>query len=691
MEPLTVTPARRAVWSQLRESNHPYYRKVIENALKDTTASPQYASDGRWSGLARLWTGDPAFSRRAYDHVKNQRTGQSFENAAVLDGNKLREAGTEFAITYSWIADDLSEGERNAWRDWLIRSAEAFLKVAPRLNDSDHTTGIYFFLATLDRLFGTDYRTRPVVVQMREAVRKYCTVFGNGGMWPEGSEYSLGTMYLLFNGAEAAGIEDYPEVVAFREQVITFLPHFFVSDLKELFEHEDEESPNDPHWQSLENVFAYLSQFSPAIRQLEIDVRAACNRPAGNPLYPRYFVYSDPNGPVAPWKEQAGLFMVAPGVGQVISRRGWEPDDEAAWMWFPPYSLGMLDHDYGVFGELRIRDDRKWKRDRPQAYSGSVLLGNHTVIGGLGAPKEIGVFNGGTRIGDKVTYGSGTNAGVLQNQGRVPIATLLNEKTVSFVWLMDRDVVLKIERIHLADTTDLARFAESADDAKILAAPIIETLWQSQTTMPVVTDGVIVDDGRVQPLYACEMKVVDLDPLNVGTIAAKEKGWYTSVIPTTVEKFQILVTLMGEADVRIDRLNDVQTIRVRKAGFRDAVIYSSVKPGPVLTTTIKLSANGGKSSLHDPTKIEGIRAARAVTVDPAWSRERDADVYVEQADGLVQLATEPTTEEELAAARAEIDRLTADLMEAGRELLTTRARALQAEAVVQLVREAVSI
>jgi hypothetical protein len=657
MNALLITPERRARWDRLRTENHPYYKAVLAGGLLDNTTGARYASSGRWSALAVLMSHDSSFSRRSYDHVKNAQLGKTFETAAVMDGNRLREYGIEFVVTLSWIYRDLSEAEVNAWRDWLFRTADATLAGSIRMNDSDQVVGTYFYLACLDRVFGSTYLQHPKSVQMREAIWKFCAVLAKGGQWPEGGEYSLGTMNLLFTGAEAAGIEDYQDVVTFRDEVIRYLPHTFTPDLKDTFEHGDDQTRHDPHWLNLETVLAYLGQYSPEIRQFEADLRAVWNRPAGTPLYPRYFVWADPSGPLAPWKPMAGTYAVAHGVGQVYSRQSWDPAAEAVQMWFPPYSLGVLDHAYGIFGEIRVRKGGQWTRDRPIAYSGALLLGNHTIIGGLSAPKEVGVFTGATRLGH-VTYGSGTNAGVFAATGRYqPPPTLLNEKSVSFICLMDRGVILKIERIHLTDTVDLARFAETADKAKIAAAPLIESIWQSQTVMPTVANGVITDDGRVQPLYPCTIKVVDEDPLSLGSIAVQEKGWYSSVIPTSVAKFHVLVTLLGEADVTVEPLGDVQRIRVKKAGHRDAVVYSSAKAGPVLTTT-----RVGSVAAPDPTKIAGILAARAVTVDPAWA-EVGADVYVEQADGLQQLAPpvqpQDPTATDLRAALVEIQRLAA--------------------------------
>jgi hypothetical protein len=658
--PLLVTPTRRAIWNRERAENHLYFRELLKGAIKDYTSSPKYASNGRWSALGYQKSGDVALARRAYEHVRAERPGGTFAAAPVLTGNHLREAGAEFVLVLTWVADQLTPVELAAWRDWLFRSANATLLSVIRMNDSDQVVGTFFFLACLDRVFGSSYLTHPQALTMRAAVRKFCAVFGEGGQWPEGSEYSLGTMNLLFTGAEAVGFDDYPEIAAFRDQLIQYLPHTFVPGLRDTFEHGDDQTPHDPRWLALETILAYLAQYAPAIRQFDADLRVVWKRPAGTPFYPRFFYWADPYGPAIPWQPTAGTYAVSPGVGQVLSRTGWEASAAAIHLWFPPYSLGTLDHAYGIFGELRMYDRGAWVRDRPIAYSGSLLLGNHTLIAGLPAPKEIGVFNGETRLGDRVTYGSGTNAGVYAAPGRAqPPLTFLYEKTVSYVWLMELGVVLQIVRVHLADVRDLTRFAETVDDPTIEGALLINTLWQSQGVVrPTVLNGVITDNGRVEPLYPCTITVVDEGPLALGTITAGERGFYASVVPTTVSTWQILVTLIGEADVTIEPLGDVQRIRVHKSGHRDVVLYSSARPGPALTTSTFTNTHGGKTVVHDPTKIAGILAARAVTIDPAWA-DAAADVYVELPTGLHELGAAPpvSCEEQLRVALLEIARL----------------------------------
>lgn len=652
MTPLLVTPERRANWDRLVAEQHAYYKAVLAGAKQDNTTSPKYASGGRWSALAYQMDGDATHARRAYDHVKLSRVGDTFETAPELEGNDLREHGTDFTVTLTWIADQLTTGEVDAWRDWLYRSVERFLRGTIRYNDSDQVVGSYMCMAALDRAFGSTFLERPQAIEMREAIRKYCTVMAAGGQWPEGSEYSLGTMNLLFTGAEAYGLEHFPDVVAFRAQAIKWLVHHYVPGLKDGMEHGDEQGAHNVDLKALETLFAYFSQFSAEIRQFELDCRAVWNKPVA-PLYPRYFFWADPNGPVAPWRQWAGTFAISPGVGQVISRQGWgdeNPGDSATMMMFSPFSDGRLDHLYAIFGELRIWSFGRWTRDRPQAYSGAQLLGNHTIIAGTGSPMEVGVFHGGGRIEGKITWGAGSNAGVYCIVGRRnPPETLLCEKTVVFLWLESMSVWLKIERIHLAENqpgAPLARFAEAgAAREAIVKAPLIQSIWQSQTKVPAVINGAIFDDGYVRPLYPCTIDVVDVDvpKLNLGTIAEKERGYYCNVKPLNVDKFGIYCTVIDENDdlveATIETHGDVQSIRVTKPGHRPAVIYYSAKQSPVIMTT-EVGAQPGTSA-YDRSKINGIRDALTVILDPTWA-EADADVYVWQPSGLQQLAPPPT-------------------------------------------------
>ena len=473
-------------FDRLKAENHPHYQRVIRDALVDDTTGERYGSRGRWSALAYRMSGDRAHALRAYTTVLSP--APDFAAVLPIESNARREHAAESVLTLAWIMDALTPAQVEAYRGWLDRTAVDTLAEAQRLNDSDRVVGEYIFLALVDQLFGTTYLTHPKAIAMRAALGKFCTVYGKGGQWCESTDYNTGTLFLLFQGAEMVGIDKFPEVLAFRTEFIKLLPHMFTPGLRDAFEYGDDQTPHNPVWHGLESLLAYLGNHAPEIRQLEIDLRVAWKRTAPwapqstqEPLYARYFVWADPYGPTKPW-QPAETFAVAEGAGQVYARTDWTADATALMAWFPQFSLGVLDHAYFIFGDFRFWKDRKWHNDRPIAYSGALQLANHTILMGLRAPTEVGVFTGATRVPGKVTYSSGSSAGVLAASGRyLPPLTFRHEYGRSFFWLEDRGVLLVTERIHIDDVVDLGRYAETAEKPKAAAAPAIQTLWQSQT------------------------------------------------------------------------------------------------------------------------------------------------------------------------------------------------------------------
>jgi hypothetical protein len=302
---LIVTSKQREIWSQLKAQNHPYFKQILSEAAKDNTTGARYGSGGRWSRLAYDITRDPQWARRSWEHVL-ARTGKGDWNTApvLAVSNDLREHGAELVETYAVIKPELTLEERDAWRGWFLRQAEEVLRVGVRLNDSDQVVGTWMFMAHVDAEFGTDYTSRTMrnpsnatgsnpVAAMREKIRWFTEVLSEGGIWCESSDYNLGTLYLVFRGAEALGIENYPEVLALRDQVARLLPHTFTPDLRDTFEFGDEQSPNAITWHAFEDLLAYLGHYTPELRQLEDEVRQAYAKPFGAPMYPRYFMWAD--------------------------------------------------------------------------------------------------------------------------------------------------------------------------------------------------------------------------------------------------------------------------------------------------------------------------------------------------------------------------------------------------------------
>lgn len=647
ISPPIVTESQQALWTRLATEKHPYAAKVCEGGARDNTPTVLYGSGARWSSLCARMTNDQAMARRSWEAYKllSRANGVDFTRNYAGDANYIREHATELLTTLTRIAPWLTADEITAAKAWHVANADRAIK-SIRLNDGDQVVGVCMFLHTMDRAFGTTYRTVPLVVQMRDAIRGF-VARADGGGWVDFGDYDTGTLYILFNGAEAAGIEQFPEVVTLREQMTKAFPQWFTPDLKDQFELGDDESPNAMKRHTEEDLMAYLGHYSAEIRGFEAELRQVRNWLYGAPLYPRYFEWADPFGERKAWREHVGTWLVNPGLGKVYFKTGWSPQDCGILAYFPPLSTGLggIDHVYRWFGHWRAYCNGKWTRDSPIGYSPNMKLGNQTVLAGLSAAQEVGVLTAAQIVGP-IVYVSGTNAGLNVDSGYYnPPSTYRYELSPSVFVIPAWDAAVKIERIHVADpktqmlsatTTSLSRFS-AADQARIKAAPLIRSYWHAQTTLPVVQDGVIVGDDRITPLYPATFTVEDMaaniatNPAFYGTLNSKEAKWFVTVDPQDqTPGFRALTTLRGDITGSIETVGDVQKTRLRKLGQKDIVIYSSVKPSPVLTTS-----KSGASSVYDRNKVNAILAARSVT--PGDWADSTADVFIEQANGLVQI------------------------------------------------------
>jgi len=641
--------SQRPIWAREKAENHAYYKEVLRVAALDATPGMWYGSNGQWSALAYAMSGDVAHAHRSYAAVLSTFGKGNFNTAPTFYGDSLREFGVEQVVQWTLIQDALAPADRDAYKGWLLRIADRVLVDGCRFGDSDQLTGTHFFMVLIDKTFGTDYGnmsmanpsgTGPQIVSdMRAQVRMFCEVLAEGGDWCESSDYNLNTLYVLYHGAECVGIDDYPEVKVFRDSNARSFIASFVPDLKNTFEWGDEQTPDYPPFQLVEDVLAYLGNTYPEAAAFEADVRAAMDEPFGTAFYARYFFWANPYAMQADWHPFVGLSHFSPGVGQLTARTGWTAEDAGLWSWCPSYNKGELDHGYYVFGDFRVWNRGVWTRDHPLGYSDDVRLANHVILKGMGSSVEVGLMTGTAVAPGQYAYTAGANGGSSVFPGFYdPPETFIHERARKVLWLMQRNVLVILDRIHVEDPTVLPKYGRyyAADKKKMDGAVLIDTLWHSNDE-PEIVDGQIRAADLVRPLYPCTLeKVNQADIVYTGWPHDSERHWHTRVIADAGPGFHVLATVIGDVTATAELLGDLHRVRVTQAGHPDLVVYSSAVAGPKLVTS-----KNGTVSVHDPTKLDAIVQAQTIVNPPP--ELPDCDVFVLQPDGLEFVPASGTT------------------------------------------------
>lgn len=673
---------QQAVWDRMKRDNHPWYSYILQNAEKDDTSAARYASRGRWSMLAYQITGDKKYARAAFR--EHQKGNKNF--GAPLTGNALREHGIESVMLYDWTYPALNQSERDTFLEYLKRTADGAVRTGIRVIDSDQATGVYFFFAVLDQVAGTNYVSGPIPDRsaigmqgvgglrataadwssMRNAIRLYTEVMGEGGQWIESSEYNTGTMGLLISGAyavdTATGQDFFPEVKAFRRAAVRHQMHTFTPDLRDTFQWGDVQNPNGIRWLGQDDILSYLSglEDSPHMRQFEKDVASRHGRELGtDAAYARYFYFSNPYGSTSEWQQFAGLYLVTPGTGHVYARTGWSQEDCGFHIYFPAHSRGVVDHGLHELGSFRLRCGNEWLISRPLAYSSEPRLANQVLIMNAGPSREAapGVLAAGFRAGE-VVYAAGSSAGVGPSISRNyynPPPTYAHESTRSALYLMDdrdRPVIVLFDRIHAEDPRQqrmpsgnpaFSRYS-AAEQARmnrslgvkqwVLHMPVRPSLGTDGRSYSWPVGNTRVHVRQVLPPEDAKHTVVDekTDVIS-GSIFDEQRKFAVHSVPAVPRDFDTFLHVIsanrdGEAITASPITSgDIQGVRLSRPGKSDVIALFNAKPGPKLTTT----ATGGRY-VRDTNKITDIVAARVLKTGFDVRLPSPATVYVADLD-----------------------------------------------------------
>lgn len=479
---LIETPQQRAIWDRMKAENHVGYQQIVKN-----TTWERYNDIGRWEMLAAIVNRDQALGTKSILEIQNVLSNWT----NIFAGNESREYAIELPVMYGCLYPYMTDEQRTNFYDYNVKVAEKILSML-RLGDSDQATGNILGLLLMDKVMGTSFGQRtffngitnqpvggltPTDCQIessgRDAVCYFAKVMGEGGAWPEGTQYNGGTLWLWLSGIQWLGIENFPEALPFLRALPKYLMHEHMPGLRNRWEFGDTEHPNQmilahgPQdiWQVLQSLLDEIGepQLAAYVRQFEVDMLAANGIKTQNPLYARYYYRHNPYGQKLAWREWAGKSYAAVGQGLANWRTGWDCADKGTYLQTPGVTRGVVDH-WNAF-EFDIRHFRKCQTavDHPLGYGADRRLFNTVLVRDSGMSIEVGGLTGTAYLENVVGYAGGYNAGVSQDvyEGYTPAPPTFQHGQFRHVFEpLDGpadapSVLLVVDTIHAEDPTTL--------------------------------------------------------------------------------------------------------------------------------------------------------------------------------------------------------------------------------------------
>lgn len=594
------TPERQAVWNRMVAENHPWWQRLKSWAEATGTPNERYADMGQYATLAYQWTGEAKYARTAWERIqpilKTMRP-------AWNNRNGTREEFITWVWMYDWLYPALSADEREYFIKYLNTLGDLVLDRVEgvpwgtRPGDSDETTGQYFGLAFMDLATGPDnpragtFLSSTVGAQaipvggldatgvnfdtLRNAISCYVSR-AKGGAWIESSEYNVGTLKLLFIGAEgvrtATGADHFPEVTALLgeagiEQIHELCPGFIENG--QLFKWGDCEHPRDPQTQgivALLGVLAGLNQdnksVGPYLHRLTEDIVAGPIPHAERP-WDRFFLYYNPYAAEADWRTLPKAYYVE-GQGILYMRDGW--DDGASAFMAHMGNRVFVDHEVDYLGDFQLFRKGQWAVTHPIAYAGNEgERMNSMLIAGLSSSAEVRralAHEFGPE--GRYAYFVGVTGGQHYWQGYWnPPPTFLHEWTRSMLYLpaADRssDVIIVYDRTNADNPRELGRWPDRyypRDKERMETAPLKQWIFHmpvepriAEASIEWKTEG--GQNLRVDTLLPAERKVEAFDENVIGVpgyIHDYEKKWQVRVTPKDQRQWDTFLNVVSVFD-----------------------------------------------------------------------------------------------------------------------------------------------
>ncbi len=486
--------------------------QIYKHIKTQADSGARYGDFGQWPALAYKITCaagacDSKYVTKAWTQL-NAAAGEQGDGFLTrptactnsgIDGNYSREIGWQLVLMYDWLYGGLNAGDRTIFLKRLNLMAGCVAGTGYfRADDSDQSTGDYFHVAMLHaatttynstintiwadstRKIGGYTATAADGTTRRNAIKKYAEDFAVGGVWPESTEYNLGTLKILCLAAEAlrtaqSPTDNYPEVKTFcnaaAEAHIHEVSPGVSNSVSQPYQWGDTQDIRD-----LQSFYRFETCLSLAglanrasasiadeIQDFCMDYLESSSLTTLDP-YPRGFIVFDPTNTRGN-HATLGKTFYAPGQGIMLSRSGWTLGDSLlgvhmpGWMTFDRANgSSQIDHSVILFGEFQLWKNGAWAITHPLTYGGPSLDSrgsNGLTHAGVAAAAGIGTgpreYRSVQAQEENTSHGyvyiTGTQGGSFTFSGAWNMPpTFLMEHTRSIVYLPSWDVVVVHDR-----------------------------------------------------------------------------------------------------------------------------------------------------------------------------------------------------------------------------------------------------
>jgi hypothetical protein len=616
----------------MRAENHPWWKMLLSSADRTNTSSQRYEDLGQWATLVYQITGNRLYADKALAVIRKE-----FANTSRKGLNFMREYGAEYAVFFDWLYPAMSAADRSSFVAMLNRWADEATtntwspSFPIRTDDSDQTVGNYFQFAFLalataqDNPRAGEFLARSYVggltptaadrSSLRNAIKQYATQLAEGGVWPEGTQYNLGTLQLLMMGYEgvrtATGVDHFPEVTALLPQLAMGQVCEMSPDLKAFIQWGDTEEPRALRLFRRVTTLGMLGGLlqddpscGPYANQLVADFVAKYGAVGYNSAEPlsRIFYFYNPYAAKSTRQRLPGHFR-ALGQGLQIYHDGWEATDSLLSIHFPQRQL-PVDHEVNFFGDFQLYRRGEWVLTHPLAYDGLVREGEGTntmLIGGLSSMQE--VKNTGPVEVDpqgRYLYTAGTTSGQYYRLPYYdPPTPFLKEWTRSFFYLPSRDkrsdTLVVFDRVFADPVARLDRYRK-ADQQRITAAPGLKQWIVHMPVSPIVAaDGISWrtaggQDVKVSTLLPASPRrqIIDEDATWPDTFPYPRKAeqkWQVRLMPPTDRQWDTFLNVVQAWDAGTTLRNtlvrsaggEAEGVLVDRAGHPHALLLFGAK------------------------------------------------------------------------------------------------------------------
>ena len=616
------TPQRQALWEHLSNQGNPDWSNAVRAAGATSTKSARYADLGQWATVAYQLTGNPSFAEKAWSRISHKM------GTRPSDRNFTREHFIEYAWMYDWLKPALTPEQRQQYvatmNEWcrLVLDKVPGVPFGTRMGDSDETVGPYFGLALWAAVSGDEnpealtylndpkvggYRATAVDRKTWRNAISHHVRDARGGVWLESTKYNLGTLRLLFFGAEAlrtaTGREYFPEIAALVDEVAAAQVHEMTSDLRQSFQWGDEEDPRSLHMDRRGPLLALLTGLARSDEAAGWAVQLMNELPVKE-IPPRELVLYQPMRPARDWRNQPTHYA-AEGMGQVFARDSWQRDGS----FFGAYMANRIgvDHEVHYFGDFQLYRKGEWVLTHPLGYDANEAEHvNGMILGGWSSAREARRLIGHGATPDGIVYVTGATGGHPYAPGAdSPPPYFLHEWMRSLVYVPSRngsaDLVIVHDRTLVQNPKTLPGYDRyNARDRKRMDREIPRGLKQRILHMPVepqvqgrtvswrTPGGQPVTVTTLLPERVVYQVLDEQTQVSLGRyVRASEKGWQVRVIPEQVKEWDTFLHVIQAGDGPVD-------VRFVREGSKEGVTI--VRPGQPVRTVLFNAAPGKRLS-----------------------------------------------------------------------------------------------